>query len=351
MVFSLLTLLHVLLLVGVLLAALAVWVMSLILLRPPRMTDGRAAWRLKRVSPGDLRLHYSDVSFTVRDDFTGGKIELAAWWIPHPRAEGRCAILLHGYGDAKVGAIAWAPTLHALGFNLLALDLRAHGESGGKYCTAGFYERHDVSQVIDQLRSERPADARQIVLFGVSLGAAVAAAVALDREDIAAVILECPYPDYELAAAAHARILGAPGDSFQKLAFRLAQRIAKADFAQVRPVDLVPRVRCPLMVIRGEADVFIDEAHAALVRAATESRPAEWGPTVYWNAENAHHVAALYEDPELYRRRLGEFLGAALARGDSAARAIFELRTSPLTLTLSPGVPGARGSDGGFGKG
>src|SRR5437868_6235600 len=82
---------------------------ALALLRPARMTDGRAAWRLQRISPGDLRLHYSELSFSVRDDFSGRPLKLAAWWIPHPRQPPRCVILLHGYGDAKIGAIAWAP--------------------------------------------------------------------------------------------------------------------------------------------------------------------------------------------------------------------------------------------------
>src|SRR5437764_13410123 len=168
------TLLWVLLLVGLLLTIVTIALMAFILLHPPRMTDGRAAWRLKRLSPGDLRLSYSDLSFKVRDELTGKPINLAAWWIPHPKADGRCAILLHGYGDAKVGAIAWAPTLHALNFNLLALDLRAHGQSEGRHSTAGFFEQHDVSQVIDQLKAQFPDDTRRLVLFGISLGAAAA---------------------------------------------------------------------------------------------------------------------------------------------------------------------------------
>jgi pimeloyl-ACP methyl ester carboxylesterase len=312
MPWSFLSLLWILLAVGVLLAAVTVRLMAIMLLRPARMTDGRAAWRLKRLGPGDLHLHYSDLSFQVRDEATGQPLKLAAWWIPCPVAAGRSAILLHGYGDAKVGAIAWAPTLHALGFNILALDLRAHGESEGRYCTAGFFERHDVSQVIDELKRQLPAETRQLVLFGVSLGAAVAAATALLRDDLAAVVMECPYPDYELAAASHARVLGAPGATLQRWAFESAQKIAGADFSAVRPVDLIPQIPCPLLVVRSEVDIFIDDVHAAMIEQATRSRAERFGPTVYWNAENAHHVAALYEDPVLYQRKIGEFLEAAL---------------------------------------
>ncbi len=297
----------VLLLVGISLAAGVTWIMALVLLRPPRMTDGRAAWRLRRLSPGDLQLRFSDLTFTIQDE-RNQPLRLAAWWMPHPNAKGRCAILLHGYGDAKVGAIAWAPTLHELGFNVLALDLRAHGASEGRHCTAGFFERHDVSQVIDQLKRDFPAGSKTILLFGISLGAAVAAAAAVLRDDIAAVVMECPYPDYELATASHANVLGAPGPWLASRAFKWAQRISGADFDAVRPVELIPKIPCPLMVIRSEADVFVDDAHAAMIEEATKQHA---GETVYWNAENAHHVAAICEDPVEYKERLEAFLRQA----------------------------------------
>jgi pimeloyl-ACP methyl ester carboxylesterase len=314
MVWNYLTLLLVMLGVGALLAVVTVQAMAILLLRPQRMTDGRAAWRLKRITPGDLRMRYSTVPFTVRDEATGKPLKLAAWWLPCPNPSDQCAVLIHGYGDAKVGAIAWAPTLSALGYHILALDMRAHGESEGAYCTAGYFERHDVSQVIDQLKQQRPEETRKIILFGISLGAAVVAATAVLRSDLAAVVMECPYPDYELAAASHAEVLGAPGMGLGKLAFARAQRIAGADFEAVRPVDLIPRVPCPLMVIRSESDVFIDDAHAAMVEDATKARTASMGLTVYWNAENAHHVAALYEDPEGYKAKLKGFLDNAVTR-------------------------------------
>ena len=59
-----LTLLLVLIVVGALLGMVVVRLMAIVLLRPARMTDGRAAWRLKRLSPGDLHLHYADVALT-----------------------------------------------------------------------------------------------------------------------------------------------------------------------------------------------------------------------------------------------------------------------------------------------
>lgn len=286
---------------GFLLAGAAVVVMAVALLRPPRMTDGKAVWVLKRLSPGDLGLRFEEVSFEVRDE-RGRPMRVAGWWVPHPAAAGRCAVLIHGYADAKVGAIGWAPTWHALGFNLLAIDLRAHGESGGTYTTGGYFERHDVDAVLNQLRAQRPSDTRQLVLFGASLGAAVALATAAGRDDLAAVVLDSPFADYRHAALAHMDLLGAPGRPLGRLAVRLAQWIAGADFGAVRPVDLIRRVSCPLLVIIPEQDVFLAPSDA---RAISEAL----GPAGrIWRVPGATHLTPLLAGPDEYRSRLESFL-------------------------------------------
>ncbi len=130
------------------------FLMAVSLLRPPRMTDGRAAWLVRRLSPGDLGLVFENVPLAVRDEnAAGARLTLAGWWIPSQSPSHRCVVLLHDYGDAKVGAIAWAPIWHSLDFHVLALDLRAHGESDGKYSTAGYFERKDIEQAINELRA------------------------------------------------------------------------------------------------------------------------------------------------------------------------------------------------------
>src|SRR5436305_1396341 len=124
MVFLRLTLM---LLAGLLiLLSLLTWLMARFLLRPPRMTDGKAAWVLKRLTPLDIGLSFTPLNFSIRDEFSKNNLRIAAWWIPHENSD-KTVILLHGYADAKIGAIAWAPLFHELGYNILALDLRAHG--------------------------------------------------------------------------------------------------------------------------------------------------------------------------------------------------------------------------------
>jgi len=293
-------------------AGTVIVVMALMLLRPRRMKDGRAIFMLQRLSPADLGMEFEDVSFQVIDQSSGEKLNIAGWWIANPVARGRCAVILHGYSDAKVGGIAWAPLLHELGFAILAIDLRAHGESGGVYSTAGFWERHDVNQVIDQLKAARPAESLQLLLFGISLGAATAAATAAMRNDLWAVILECPFSDFHRAAGYQADRLSTPGKLFQDSAYYLAKWISRADFDAVRPTEMIPKILCPLMVIQSCDDPFLSAEDLAAVRGAVESRSEAQGPSICWALPGTHHVVGMRENPDEYKRRIEDFLSKVL---------------------------------------
>lgn len=301
--------------VGVLTVIALVFVMARGLVRPPRMTDGKAIYVLKRLSPGDLAMPFEDVVFRVRDA-GGGQINIAGWWMPHPAGSRRTCILVHGYADAKVGAIAWAPTWRDLGFNVLAIDLRAHGDSGGKYTTAGHLEREDLSQVIDQLRAARPDRTEQIVLFGISLGAAVVGAVGAMCEDLSAVVMESPYGHFVRAATRHGWVMGMPLVWLQPMVVRLAGWMTGANYDEVAPVNLIGQIRCPLMLIHSGDDPLIDPADAEALREAMARRDPSRGPSVYWEIPGAYHVMGLAVDPRAYHQRLAGFMDEVDAFGD-----------------------------------
>jgi pimeloyl-ACP methyl ester carboxylesterase len=293
--------------VGVIWLGILAVMMAMGLLRPPRMSDGRAMAYLRRLSPGDLGLNFDELEFQIRDECTGRPLEIAAWWIPAENPTGKCAVLIHGYSDAKVGSIAWAPLLRSLGFSILAVDLRAHGESGGKYCTAGFWERHDLIQVLDQFRAQQPSATRQIILFGISLGAAVAAATAAMRPDFAAVILECPFADYRSASLYHAARLGAPPTIFRLLALPIAQWIAHCNFASVAPIKEIPKISAPLMLIQSGDDPFASALDIFALQSAMKERPADSISSI-WKLQGVHHVVGMCDDPEAYRTKIADFL-------------------------------------------
>ena len=330
MLANLLILSLILVLVGILLVVITVWWMALFLLRPARMTDGRAVLLLKRLSPGDLGLRFESMRFIVRDERDGKRLSLAAWWIPHEQANGKSVVLVHGYGDAKVGAIAWAPLWHALGYNILAVDLRAHGESAGKYSTAGFFERHDLDQILNQIRADRPRDTARVMLFGISLGAAVVLAAAEGRDDIDALVLECPYADYRVPVLAYSRIFAMPLPSLAPLSIRLAEWISGADFSTLRPIDMLKRVKQPTMIIQAGCDPFVPPSDADAMEAILRERAArEDFICAHWRVGDVSHVIGIVADPDEYRDRIVAFLRRAeLAHPKSESRTPKQIQSS-----------------------
>lgn len=286
---------------------LAVVLLARMLTRPRRMTDARALARVGRMSPSDLSLPYEECDFSVKDFGTDKPIRIAGWWMPHPTSD-RCAILLHGYGDAKVGSIAWAPLLIELGFNVLAVDLRAHGESGGVDTTAGYFERHDISQVIDQIKLQRGAKTQRVILFGISMGAAVAAATAGVRDDLSAVILDSPYARFRDAARLHADLTGLPGESFLQIAWRLAKWRTGAALEEVDPERTIPAARCPVLIFAATRDVLVSQEAQKCLECGIAGRGD--GSRVW--AMEAEHVRGYPGDPEGYRGQIEGFLRNAI---------------------------------------
>lgn len=288
-------------------------IMARAIVEPDRMTDGRAVAIFHRLSPEDLDLPYANLNFDVRDEQTGDRMRIVGWWIPSAVPSNRTCLILHGHSDAKVGGIAWAPLFHEMGFNVCVIDLRAHGESGGKYTTAGYYERYDTAQVIDQLHRDKPAAMKKLTLFGVSHGGAIAIATACQRDDIAAVIVDSPYRDFASAARHQAEAVGTPLRFTFGFATRLAEWFASADFDEVAPAQLIPTLRTPIFMISSGNDPMVPPDDLRALQTALQSRPADFGLGDSWLIPNAYHVCGLQEEPEMYRARVKTFLSAVSA--------------------------------------
>ena len=84
-------------------------------------------------------------------------------------------IYLHGVADNRASGAGVIERFRKRGFDVVAYDSRAHGESDGDACTYGFYEKQDLRRVLDSV------GVGPIVLVGCPLGAAVALQLAADE--------------------------------------------------------------------------------------------------------------------------------------------------------------------------
>lgn len=279
---------------------------TLIMHRPPRMSAGRALARLGRASPADIDLNYEEVVFNVPDVARPGKtLVLAGWWIAHPGgpAVRRACIMLHGYGDSRAGSLAWARLWHDMGFHLLLLDLRAHGESGGYLSGGGVWERGDLHSLIDQLRTQRPLATRALVLFGVSYGGMIAAACAAQRDDLAALVIDSPVEGWASATRRYGELLGLPLAHAHSLRMRVAQRALGVRFEEVRPALTLRSVACPVLAILPDRDVLVSPAESDEIAAAVEAGGSR---SRVWRVASGHNLALAF-DAARYEQVLREF--------------------------------------------
>ncbi|UYG09617.1 alpha/beta hydrolase [Halomonas sp. M4R1S46] len=139
-------------------------------------------------TPTDIGLDWEPVRLRTSDD-----LSLAAWWVP---AEPARATLLFFHGNAGniSHRLASIRQFHRLGLSILIVDYRGYGDSEGRPSEAG--TARDARAAWQWLVERRGLAAEEIVLFGRSLGAGVAAELAAalpPDEGPAALILESAF--------------------------------------------------------------------------------------------------------------------------------------------------------------
>ncbi|MBQ7252627.1 MAG: alpha/beta hydrolase [Kiritimatiellae bacterium] len=145
-----------------------------------RRLEHRSLYRPHRTvvaTPADARLRWQPVTF-LSDD---GKTSLEGWWIPSPGA--RLTVLYcHGYSGNIGDLVGTARAFHDLGCNLLLWDYRGYGRSDGRPGERGI--RQDAIAAYDA--AARLAPGAGVVVYGISLGAAVAVRLADDLRGLPA---------------------------------------------------------------------------------------------------------------------------------------------------------------------
>ena len=193
---------------------------------------------------------YSDrpdiIKIATRD---GGRI--SALYLPNTNAT---FTILHSHGNYEdLGEIR--PELDLLrraGFSVFAYDYRGYGTSEGRATERTTYL--DAEAAYGYLVHELHVPSDRIISHGRSVGAALALHVAAER-DVAGLIMESPFVT----------------------AFRVKTVIPLAPFDKFRNIDVIRRVRCPILVMHGKADTTIPFWHGQkLFDAAPDPKQCLW---------------------------------------------------------------------------
>ena len=177
----------------------------------------------------------------------------------HTREDAPIQIMFHGYRSMALRDSAGGYILaKKMGFNVLAVDQRAHGCSKGRVISFGIQERKDCLSWV-QYAAKRFGEKTPIVLSGLSMGAAtVLMASSLNLpSSVTAIIADCPYS----SPAGIIRKVSADRHYPQKLVYPFIRLGAKIyggfDLEETSAVEAVKNAKVPILLIHGEADHFV----------------------------------------------------------------------------------------------
>lgn len=227
-------------------------------------------------TPGDVGLTFKDVYLQSRN---GNRIH--GWYVPGKKS-GKAVLFLHGNG----GNISYRNDslliFNRLGLSVLIIDYQGYGSSEGEPSETALYE--DARSAFDYLQQQRGFNNKNIVVFGRSLGGAVAAHLAAETQP-GAVILESTFSSTRDMAQYYYPVLGRL--VYLRHGFQTANQVRK--------------INSPLLLMHSRDDEVIPfELGEKVYRAANK-------PKIFAEMIGDHNNGFLRSQP-VYEQVLAKFL-------------------------------------------
>ncbi|HEY2144129.1 MAG TPA: alpha/beta fold hydrolase [Candidatus Udaeobacter sp.] len=255
-----------------------------LLARLPTNANWKACRRPKR-SNGDVRKRF--------------KCKCHGWWCPIQNARGT-VLLLPGIRANRLSMVDRARFLRRAGYSVLLIDFQATGETKGDHITFGWKESRDVLAAASFLHHVDPT--ARVGIIGSSLGG-VAALLATPPLKVDALVLEEVYPTVEIATRNRMEnYLGRVGRIATPVLLNQLQWRLGISASQLRPLDHIARVECPLLIISGEKDRNTRKSDTRMLVERTHS------PKHVWFVPNAGHVDLHRVARDEYESRVLAFL-------------------------------------------
>jgi fermentation-respiration switch protein FrsA (DUF1100 family) len=227
-------------------------------------------------TPADWGMDYEDVSFR-----SGDGVRLHGWYVPG-RAAKRVLLFFHGNAGNISHRGESIAIFHRLGLDVFIFDYRGYGHSEGTPDESGLYR--DAAAAWRYLTGNRGFAGHDVILFGRSLGGAVAANLA-SEVDAGALILE--------STLSRAR-------DFARSVFPVLSRLVLVRY-NFDTLASIRQVGCPVLVVHSRDDEIMPfRLGEKLYRAAGE-------PKVFLEISGDHNSGFLRSQPA-YENAMDNFL-------------------------------------------
>lgn len=234
-----------------------------------------------------------------------------------PGAEGRTALLVHGYKDSHIGMLPLAKMYADMKFNILLPDLHAHGLSDGDDIQMGWKDREDVIRwigVADTLFADSTGRQR-IVLHGVSMGAATVMNVSGENlpQSVRCFIEDCGYTSvWDEFSHQLSEQFGLPPFPLLYAASALCKLRYGWSFGEASPLAQLTGKKSQMLFIHGTSDDYVPSAMVFPLYNANPKAPTEHGGVQrfnsIWITPGCAHAKSFHDYPAEYGRHVRFFL-------------------------------------------
>jgi dipeptidyl aminopeptidase/acylaminoacyl peptidase len=265
-------------------------------------------------TPQNLNVDAETISLISPDN-----ILLKAWWIPSAKERERgIVILLHGMmrTDASV-MLGHARFLLEAGYATLALDMRAHGRSGGRRLGMTIDEPQDVITAVEWIKAQPQLTDLPIVVLGFSSGGAIALRTAAIRSDIDAVITVSAFASlphmFRQTLSGSTDIPDPTLNIFTPLLHLTFFTIYGEWPSRASPIRVMTKILPrPILVIHSEKDSRFPLHHAEQLLIASDGQAEFW---VLQNTDDSTMTDQVSsEEGSEYQRRILDFLDKSISR-------------------------------------
>jgi uncharacterized protein len=181
---------------------------------------------------------------------------IVGWWV-HDAVPRTTVLLLHGIGNSKERWLSTCKGLWQQGYASVIIDHRAHGESGGDYCTYGYYEKYDVQAVLDYVM--RQDSQLNIGVWGHSLGGAVGLQALSIEPRLRFGIIESTFSDFRQVVYDYQwRMFKISSHQFADHAIERAAQRGQFIPDSIRPYCAAERITQPIFMAHGDQDERIN---------------------------------------------------------------------------------------------
>ena len=231
-------------------------------------------------------------------------IQLSGRWLPAEQSRGR-VLMFHGHRSGGLEDFCTAlPFYHEQGLDILLVDQRAHGESGGKFIGMGVLERRDCLSWVEEINRRFGAD-KPTILAGVSMGSTTVQLAAAEPlpDNVRGVVADCGFTSpWDITAYQMRRQLHLPPFPLVHMTSGFCRLLVGYGHKDVSVPEALKTCRLPILFLHGETDEFVP---LEMVQRCYEGHG---GDKQLYLVPNADHTAVMPMGGEGVRQVIRAFL-------------------------------------------